>query len=132
MHGGSGNDSVDGGAGGDFIDGGAGHDVLKGGAGPDTFFFASPFDDAGADLIFDFHAGQDHIMLDIDANPAQVAFVGFQDGVEHAPASGPALIYSDVTGDLFWDPTGGDAADEVLIATLTSSPALHQADLLLV
>jgi len=80
----------------------------------------------------DFHAGQDHIMLDIDANPAQVAFVGFQDGVEHAPASGPALIYSDVTGDLFWDPTGGDAADEVLIATLTSSPALHQADLLLV
>ena len=87
MHGGSGNDSVDGGAGGDFIDGGAGHDVLKGGAGPDTFFFASPFD--GADLIVDFHAGQDHIMLDIDANPAQVTFVGFQDeGLNTLPLQG--------------------------------------------
>jgi hypothetical protein len=130
LRGGSGNDSIDGGAGGDFIDGGAGNDVLRGGAGPDTFFFASPFD--GADMIFDFHAGQDHIMLDVNANPAQVAFVGFEDGVENVPASGPALIYSDVTGDLFWDPTGGNAADQVLIATLTTSPELHRADLLLV
>jgi Ca2+-binding RTX toxin-like protein len=130
LRGGSGNDSIDGGAGGDFIDGGAGNDVLRGGAGPDTFFVASPFD--GADMIFDFHAGQDHIMLDINANPAQVAFVGFEDGVENVPASGPALIYSDVTGDLFWDPTGGNAADQVLVATLTTSPELHRADLLLV
>jgi hypothetical protein len=91
---------------------------------------ASPFD--GADMIFDFHAGQDHIMLDVNANPAQVAFVGFEDGVDNVPASGPALIYSDVTGDLFWDPTGGNAADQVLIATLTTSPELHRADLLLV
>jgi Ca2+-binding RTX toxin-like protein len=130
LRGGSGNDSIDGGAGGDFIDGGAGNDVLRGGAGPDTFLFASPFDDP--DLIFDFHAGQDHIMLDVNANASQVAFVGFEDGVENVPASGPALIYSDVTGDLFWDPTGGNSADQVLIATLTTSPELHRADLLLV
>jgi hypothetical protein len=61
-----------------------------------------------------------------------VAFVGFEDGVASVPASGPALIYSDVTGELSWDPTGGSAADQVLIATLTTSPELFKADILLV
>ena len=65
-------------------------------------------------------------MLDIDANPAQVMFVGFQDGVEHAARFRAGADLFGCTGDLFWDPTGGDAADEVLIATLTSSPALHR------
>jgi Ca2+-binding RTX toxin-like protein len=130
LRGGSGNDSLDGGAGADFIDGGAGSDVLRGGAGPDTYFFASPSD--GADTILDFRAGQDHIMLDLNVGASQVSFVGFKDGVASVPASGPALIYSDGTGDLFWDPTGGSAADRLLIATLTTSPELHRADFLLV
>jgi serralysin len=130
LRGGSGNDSIDGGAGGDFIDGGAGIDGLRGGGGPDTFFFALPSD--GADLIFDFHGGQDHIMLDVPISASQVTFVGFEDGVDDVPASGAALIYSDVTGDLFWDPTGGSPTDEVHIATLTTSPELHRGDILLV
>jgi Ca2+-binding RTX toxin-like protein len=129
LRGGSGNDSIDGGAGGDFIDGGAGIDGLRGGGGPDTFF-ALPSD--GADLIFDFHGGQDHIMLDVPVSASQVTFVGFEDGVDDVPASGAALIYSDVTGDLFWDPTGGSPTDEVHIATLTTSPELHRGDILLV
>jgi Ca2+-binding RTX toxin-like protein len=129
LHGGSGNDSLDGGAGGDFLDGGAGSDVLKGGAGPDTFFFALT---EGGDTLLDFHSGQDHIMIDVSPSASQVAFVGFEDGIENVPASGPALIYSDVTGDLFWDPTGGSSADEILIATLTTSPELHRADIILV
>jgi len=41
-----------------------------------TFFFASPLD--GADMIFDLHAGQDHITLDVNSN-------------ENIPASGPTL-----------------------------------------
>jgi hypothetical protein len=71
-------------------------------------------------------------MIDVPFAANQIAFVGFQDGVASVPAAGPALIYSDVTGTLSWDPTGGDAADQVLIATLTTSPELFRADILLV
>jgi Ca2+-binding RTX toxin-like protein len=130
LRGGSGNDSIDGGAGSDFVEGGPDNDILSGGAGADAFFLASPLD--GSDTILDFHSGADHIMLDITPNANQVAFVGFTDGLRDVPDSGPALIYSDTTGDLFWDPTGGDPADEVLLAMLTTSPELHKADLLLI
>ena len=130
LRGGSGNDDINGGAGADFIAGGPGGDTLQGGGGADTFFVASPTD--GADTILDFHHGQDHIMLDVSFNANQVAFVGFEDGVTTVPASGPALIYSEGNGNLSWDPTGGDAADAVLIATLTTSPELFKGDILLV
>jgi hypothetical protein len=105
-------------------------DTLRGAGGAGTFFFASPND--GPDILLDFQHGQDPIMIDVPFNASQVAFVGFEDGVASVPASGPALIYSDVTGELSWDPTGGDAVDQVLIATLTTSPELFKADILLV
>jgi Ca2+-binding RTX toxin-like protein len=130
LRGGSGNDNVDGGSGADFIEGGAGGDTLRGSGGADTFFFASPND--GPDILLDFAHGQDHIMIDVPFAANQVAFVGFQDGVASVPAAGPALIYSDVTGALSWDPTGGSAVDQVLIATLTTSPELFKGDILLV
>ena len=38
-------------------------------------------------------------MIDVPFNASQVAFVGFEDGVASVPASGPALIYSDVTAN---------------------------------
>jgi serralysin len=130
LRGGSGNDNIDGGGGADFVEGGPGSDTLEGGAGPDTFFFGSPND--GPDTLLDFVHGQDHIMLDLPFTASQIAFVGFEDGVASVPATDPALIYSDVTGTLSWDATGGDAADQVLIATLTNSPELFKADLLIV
>jgi Ca2+-binding RTX toxin-like protein len=130
LRGGSGNDDLNGGAGADFLDGGPGNDTLMGAGGADTFFIASPSE--GADTILDFNHGQDHIMFDVDFNASQVSFVGFADGVATVPAAGAALIYSEGTGDLSWDATGGDAADEVLIATLSTSPDLFKADILLV
>jgi Ca2+-binding RTX toxin-like protein len=130
LHGGSGNDSIDGGSGADSIEGGPGSDMLTGASGPDTFFFAFP--DDGPDILLDFEPGQDHIEIDVPFAKDEVAFVGFEDGVNAVPATGPALIYSDVTGNLSWDPTGGDAADQVLIATLTNSPELFKGDILLV
>jgi serralysin len=130
LRGGSCNDDLDGGAAADFIDGGPGNDTLMGAGGADTFFIASPSD--GADTILDFQHGQDHIEFNVDFDASQVAFVGFADGVTTVPASGAALIYSDADGHLSWDPTGGDASDEVLVATLTTSPDLFKADILLV
>jgi hypothetical protein len=43
----------------------------------------------------------------------------------------PAVVYSDTTGELFWDATGGSTSDQVLIAKLNNSPELLQGDLLL-
>jgi Ca2+-binding RTX toxin-like protein len=130
LFGDAGDDELNGGDGADFLDGGEGADELRGSRGDDTFFIASP--EEGGDTILDFRPGDDLIMLDLDVNPASVAFVGFEDGVGSVPASGPALIYSDVSGDLLWDPTGGSAVDRVLLATLANSPELERADLLLI
>jgi Ca2+-binding RTX toxin-like protein len=127
--GGSGVDHLAGGAGNDFLDGGEGADVLEGGSGDDTYFFASPAD--GGDTIVGFRSGQDVIQIDV-FNPAAVTLLGFEDSTSSGPAVGPALIYSDTTGELFWDPTGGSTDDQVLVATLTNSPELVRADILLV
>jgi Ca2+-binding RTX toxin-like protein len=128
LDGGGGDDALNGGAGADFLVGGEGSDFLTGGGGSDTFVFANPLH--GPDIIADFNPVHDTIMLDLDVSADEMAFVGFVDGVDAVPASGPALIYSDATGELYWDPTGGSADDRSLIATLLTSPALHQSDLL--
>jgi VCBS repeat-containing protein len=69
VYGGSGNDRIDGGsgddrlfgeAGNDRVDGGTGDDWLVGGTGNDVFVFAK---DGGADLVFDFAAGEDKLDL---------------------------------------------------------------------
>jgi hypothetical protein len=39
-------------------------------------------------------------MLGVDSNASQAALVNFEDGVESGPASAPALIHSDVMGDV--------------------------------
>jgi Ca2+-binding RTX toxin-like protein len=59
--GGAGNDRLEGGAGNDTLNGGAGNDTLLGGDGADTFIF-----DGGLDVLADFQAGIDRILL----NPA--------------------------------------------------------------
>jgi Ca2+-binding RTX toxin-like protein len=127
--GGSGADDLRGGDGNDFLDGGEGIDLLNGGRGSDIFFFADPAE--GEDTIVGFRPGDDLIQLDIDVDPSLVSFLGFEDG-SGSPGTGPELIYSDASGDLFWDATGGSSDDQVLVATLTNSPQLHIGDILLI
>jgi Ca2+-binding RTX toxin-like protein len=58
---GTGDDTVYGGAGDDYLTGGPGTDLLYGEQGRDTFYFG-PFDGLnGADAIWDFEVGIDHI-----------------------------------------------------------------------
>jgi Ca2+-binding RTX toxin-like protein len=113
----------------DFLDGGEGIDLLNGGRGSDIFFFADPAE--GGDTIVGFRPGDDLIQLDIDIDPSLVTFLGFEDD-PGSPGTGPELIYSDASGDLFWDATGGSADDQVLVATLTNSPQLHVGDIILI
>jgi Ca2+-binding RTX toxin-like protein len=76
--GGGGNDVLDGGTGNDVLIGGYGQDTLTGGAGQDRFVFNVPVGRANADVITDFTAGEDKIVLDKEvfgANPfAQLAY----------------------------------------------------------
>jgi Ca2+-binding RTX toxin-like protein len=129
MEGGSGIDFLHGGGGDDRLDGGAGIDFLHGGKGADVYAFASPGD--GPDVIVGFRSGTDTIEIDVD-DPATVTFLGFEDSTDTGPAVGPALTYSDRTGELHWDPTGGAANDQILVAKLLSSPELVTTDMLLI
>jgi Ca2+-binding RTX toxin-like protein len=121
-------DTIDGGAGNDVIVGGSGADVLTGGAGADQFVFK--FASEGGDIILDFNANQDKVVLDFDVTATNVRFLGFE-GPDDAPG-GPTLTYSDATGVLRWDPTSGDASDQVVLATLVHSPELDRGDILFV
>ncbi len=60
LHGGAGNDVLHGGAGNDVLHGGAGNDTLTGGGGNDNFLFRKG---DGADVITDFEAGADTIVI---------------------------------------------------------------------
>ncbi|WP_208354063.1 pre-peptidase C-terminal domain-containing protein [Pseudaestuariivita rosea] len=61
INGDSGNDQIFGGNDNDVINGGAGDDSIYGGAGDDTFIFGSG---DGDDVIFDFNAAEDQLVLD--------------------------------------------------------------------
>jgi Ca2+-binding RTX toxin-like protein len=129
MDGGAGFDVLLGGEGDDVLRGGAGADVLLGGPGADTFAVGAPGD--GGDTIVGFRSGTDMIEIDVD-DPTMVTFLGFEDSTSEGPATGAALSYSDRTGELHWDPTGGSSTDQVLVARLLGSPELVTSDVLLV
>lgn len=62
LFGGAGDDTLDGGSGSDTLEGSTGNDVLTGGLGRDTFWFRGP--NLGNDIITDFAAGLDRIVMD--------------------------------------------------------------------
>jgi Ca2+-binding RTX toxin-like protein len=74
LFGGAGDDTLDGGPGRDTLDGSTGNDVLTGGTGRDTFWFrgAAP----GNDIITDFEAGLDRILIDPRHGPAPLVQSG--------------------------------------------------------
>jgi Ca2+-binding RTX toxin-like protein len=127
LQGEQGSDELDGGSGNDILVGGGGGDELTGGSGADTFVFNRP--DEGGDAITDFRSGTDHIELHFGVAAGSVRFIGFA-GPDDAAGPGPTLTYSDVTGLLRWDATGGDASDAVLLAALAHSPELARSDIL--
>ena len=109
----------------DVLGGGAGADFLFGGKGADTFTFASP--EEGPDRIAGFRSGIDAIEIDVPVDPATVTFLGFEDSTSPGPAAGAALIYSERSGKLQWDPTGGSHDDQVLVARVSVRRSLSPA-----
>jgi Ca2+-binding RTX toxin-like protein len=136
LAGGAGDDLLQGDGGRDRLDGGSGADTLTGGAGADTFVFsvASP---GAADTITDFsHDEGDRMALSVSAFTALgsagvLTSRAFVVGTE-ATTAAQHLIYSQQTGELWYDADGVGGADNVLLATLLNHETLTARDFLLI
>jgi Ca2+-binding RTX toxin-like protein len=127
LQGGLNGDSLDGGDGDDLLDGGAGIDVLYGGAGADTFFVLSAGE--GGDVIRDFVSGEDRLLLDptgfgLDGSfSGQIAETMFSsgNGLALSLGSGPQFYLETAGQGLWFDATGGDTSDIVIVAGFETS-----------
>jgi Ca2+-binding RTX toxin-like protein len=133
INGGAGNDTINGGAGNDTINGGDGNDILNGGAGLDQFNFTSALTSL-PDLIIGFDAANDTFGLNAQVGEVfgvGLAFTGgvgsilnagwYFEGAGFTGNGGSNLsgIYVDTTtGNLWYNPTSGIAADSKLFATI--------------
>ncbi|MFM2060842.1 MAG: hypothetical protein RLZZ507_512 [Cyanobacteriota bacterium] len=150
----AGNDSLDGGAGNDVLVGGAvddnlfgasgndvligglGNDNLNGGLGSDIFRFNNLTE--GVDTIQSFSSTDDTIEVSatgfggglLAGVLADSAFV-FGAGITTASDAAHRFIYNTTNGALFFD-ADGIAGGSIQIATLTGSPALTAADIVVI
>jgi Ca2+-binding RTX toxin-like protein len=88
--GGEGNDVLDGGTGWDELHGGLGSDTLTGGADKDYFYWDSRSDAISGDIVADFEAGTDLLVMNRAAGDANTALTGVQQW-EFVTTAGAAL-----------------------------------------
>lgn len=120
LRGDQGNDDLRADDGDDRLQGGSGIDLLDGGKGRDTFVF--DFTD-GDDIIKRFDSVDDQFLLDLAVTAENVTFVGFVES--QTGNTNAVLTYSQASGKLFFDATGGTNEDQVLLATIQNKSALH-------
>jgi Ca2+-binding RTX toxin-like protein len=130
-------DTLNGFAGNDVLKGKGGNDVLFGGAGADKFTFDMAPSAGTADSIRDFkHAEGDKIVLDNDFYALGAAgtalggkfAAGLTMSMTKVVAADDRILYDTDSGNLYYDADGGTGAGRVLIATLTTHPALVAGD----
>lgn len=137
LSGAAGNDSLDGGAGNDKIFAGLGLDTMKGGTGNDIFVFNTVPSAANADKILDYNAAADTIQIEngvftgLGAATGVIAATKFYIGAK-AHLATDRMIYNQVTGALYYDADGTGASQQVLVATLTTHPAITKADIVII
>lgn len=113
------------------LDGGAGADRLIGLGGNDQFAFTSALGGGNVDVIFDFAAGGDKVLLD-DAiftglSLGTLAAGAFKAGTGATDAD-DRIIYNNTTGALFFDADGVGGAAAVQFASLSTGLALAATD----
>ncbi len=123
LQGGAFGDSLDGGAGDDVLDGGDGIDVLYGDVGADIFFVFNAAQ--GGDVVRDFFTGEDKLYIDplgFGVDPGtysgQITSGMFSSG-SGLPATlgaGPQFYLETDGRGLWFDATGGDTGDIVIVA----------------
>ena len=127
IDGGLGNDSLNGGLGNDALIGGIGKDTLTGGDGADKFIFSNLPSLSNSDVLKDFTASQgDKIVFD---SAYFTKLFGKKDLTQNLRQFSKAsvggddyIVYDNVTGNLYYDPTGLSNANAVLIANLQNKP----------
>ena len=119
-------DALNGAGGNDELHGGYGRDRLTGGTGADSFVFDTELGVANRDVITDFSAGQDTIVLD---SAVFTALAGTQLDADsfYVSGSGPRdaedrVNYDKDTGGLAYDADGTGAQTAVVFAVLVGSP----------
>jgi Ca2+-binding RTX toxin-like protein len=134
-----GNDTIYGEGGNDIITGGPGDDLLFGGEGVDSFVFQSirPFQagDFGIDIIGDFQAGVDRLILSQTAfGPLTPDRIDFVANDAQAQVSAGAIVYSQSSGTVFFNPDGvaPGLGTGGALTRLNGAPALTVNDFLLV
>ncbi len=132
LHGSRGADKLFGEEGNDLIDGGRGHDILTGGAGKDEFLFASGDFRKDSDIIKDFSAAADTILLDHDVFD-RLGGGGklSRDAFHNGKAAGDAqdrILYDKATGSLYYDADGTGSAGPVKFAEIGNHAVLTHAD----
>jgi Ca2+-binding RTX toxin-like protein len=135
LNGNLGNDAIYGESGNDRILGGSGDDLLVGGDGVDAFIFQSirsfQSSDFGRDVILDFQAGVDKLVLSQTSfgplTAASLAIVADDGAVE---GSSGAIVYSQGSGQLFYNQNGSGTGlgTGAVLAQLNGSPTLSSAD----
>ncbi len=135
LNGNLGNDAIYGESGNDRIIGSSGDDLLVGGDGADAFIFQSirsfQSSDFGRDVILDFQAGVDRIVLSQTSfgplTAASLAIVADDWAVE---GSSGAIVYSQGSGQLFYNQngTGSGLGTGAVLAQLNGDPMLSSAD----
>ncbi|MBM6593791.1 calcium-binding protein [Microvirga pudoricolor] len=135
IDGGRGNDLIVGGAGNDILVGGRGQDILTGGRGQDVFAFESKLGPANVDVITDFNAKDDTILL---SHAIFGKIAGLGDLAKNAFVTGPQaldkhdrIVYDPTTGALSYDPDGSGAKAAVQFAQLNPNTKLTHKDFLI-
>lgn len=136
IDGGTGNDKLSGGLGDDKLIGGEGIDTLTGGSGKDSFVFnAAPLPE-NRDVIRDFNAKDDtfkfsHAAFATIGPKGKLASDAFHLGT-HAADAEDRIVYHKATGQLYYDPDGTGAQDQILIATLSNKAKLALSDFVII
>ncbi|MEA3028826.1 MAG: hypothetical protein QOG13_151 [Sphingomonadales bacterium] len=117
------------------LNGGAGGDYLLGFGGADSFAFTTGLGGGNVDIIGDFSAVDDTILLE------NAVFTGLAAGALAAGAfvigtaaadADDRIIYDSATGRLFFDADGNGAGVAVHFATLATHPALTASDFMVI
>jgi large repetitive protein len=127
------NQTIQGGSGNDRFVGGLGNDTLAGSGGADTFVLFNTFGDR--DFITDFATGVDRLEIDaalfgggLTAGALNASQFRSGAGATSATTADQRFIYNTTTGNLYFDADGNGAGASVLMANLSSTPALTAAD----
>jgi VCBS repeat-containing protein len=124
LSGGAGADELDGGNGTDVLFGGAGADRLTGGLGPDTFVVSG-----GRDIILDFKANNDRILLGYTGAGSPADLAAWVDGKHAASTAGFTFADIDLDGNGAADGvliTGAGAPDGIVLANWTVATLVGQ------